>query len=719
MTTTEQDALRRLEQGVGVWIQGAPGSGRSHTLRAIARQWPGAVLWVDDPGADWLPTLPKTVLLCLDDASDGMARADLPENHPVVATGARPGEGWTLIALAPLSEEDSVQLFLQHAPAAGAMSALRGLARRLSGNPTAIIAAARRWPAERLEAILDNPSPGWPGLRDAYDALSESERDALALICRLPGPARREGLIWCGRARGVDGLVTAGWVTVPSPGRYALPAAIAEAVRPWRTGDVAPYFSWFAEEARNRVLSWDEAGGSREWFRSGLWPALAAQPNRRPEPWLFRGWSLSGESAQPLLDALKEHAATLPAMISARCAARAHHTLGERPQARQVLQDAVEAGDTERPRDAALAQMELGVAHHRLRELDAAMEAYESAMPMLTALDLRRGRMLCLANIAAVAHDRGEHEQARAGYQDAVADAAALGQLRPRGIFSSNLGALLVELGELDAARAALQQAVRNLSEEPDDRFLAITRANQAAVELIEGHLDAADTQYQEALALLGDTDPSSAALCHARRGAIAALRDRLDDARRHHERADLTAPPEDPLTIKLIALWRVFLEWQAGDRASALGRRRDSLHGEPSLVSISDDARLVLRLLERLAAQPDEVLLVGPEGAWFRLPGAARVSVERYAAVARILAFLAQEAERQPGTISDADTLITAGWPGEQIVPDAAKNRLAVSLARLRKLGMRELLQRTREGWRLDPDWSVLLLHVDEPAEG
>jgi tetratricopeptide (TPR) repeat protein len=713
------ESERSLQQGAGLWLRGPPGGGRSHRMRAIASAWAGPVLWLrDGPELDtlgWLDALPRSVLLCLDDAPEDIARARFGD-RPIVATGPRPGSGWEIEEIGALPDDDSVRLFLQHAPGAEPHKALRQLVRRLDGHPTAIIAAARRWPAARVETLLLDPSPAWPGLESAYGALSAAERDALALLCRLPGPTRLEGLRWCGQARGAAALVTAGWISVQAPGMVQLPLAVAQAIRPWQEGDVEPYFAWFLRETRPRAEVWDTSGGSREWFRAGLWPVLwARQDAETAAPWFFTAWSLSGEDGAELLSALAERP-TLPPVLAARCAARAHQAAGERSRAVESL--LAVGGSEDAPEQHALALMERGVAHHRLRQLDDAREAYAAALSRLEALSLRRGRMLCHANMAALAHDVGSRDAARTGYEQAIAEATALGELRLRGICSSNLGALLVELDELDAARAVLHLGARNLAEERDDRFSAIVQVNLAAVDLLEGHLDAADGHYREALRLLGETDPATIALCHARRGAVAALRSDLDASRSHHERAEATITIlQDPITARLVSLWRVFLEWQAGDRASALGRRRDSRSGEPSLLATSDEARLVVRLLERLARQPGETVVIGPGGAWLRLPGAERVSVQKYAAVALILELLARTAEDAPGQAADADVLIAAGWPGEQIGYEAARNRLSVALARLRRLGMRELIQRTRDGWRLDPDWPVILLRAEEPS--
>ena len=44
------------------------------------------------------------------------------------------------------------------------------------------------------------------------------------------------------------------------------------------------------------------------------------------------------------------------------------------------------------------------------------------------------------------------------------------------------------------------------------------------------------------------------------------------------------------------------------------------------------------------------------------------------------------------------------AAWASERIRWDSATNRLYVALSSLRQLGLRDVLQRTGDGWRLDP---------------
>jgi hypothetical protein len=50
-------------------------------------------------------------------------------------------------------------------------------------------------------------------------------------------------------------------------------------------------------------------------------------------------------------------------------------------------------------------------------------------------------------------------------------------------------------------------------------------------------------------------------------------------------------------------------------------------------------------------------------------------------------------------------DDLFRAGWPGERASQRAAANRVRVALATLRKLGLRDHLITTGDGYLLDPD--------------
>lgn len=113
-----------------------------------------------------------------------------------------------------------------------------------------------------------------------------------------------------------------------------------------------------------------------------------------------------------------------------------------------------------------------------------------------------------------------------------------------------------------------------------------------------------------------------------------------------------------------------------------------------------------------RLRAPPRWVswLEVGPGGAWFRCDGGERVAAlsARSSALANIVWTLAGEAAA--GRACDAERLIEAGWPGEQIMAEAAANRLYMAISTLRRRGLAQVLITVEGGYTLRPDYALAL---------
>lgn len=96
------------------------------------------------------------------------------------------------------------------------------------------------------------------------------------------------------------------------------------------------------------------------------------------------------------------------------------------------------------------------------------------------------------------------------------------------------------------------------------------------------------------------------------------------------------------------------------------------------------------------------QTLTLGPDAAWVAAPDGARHRLGR--AHRRILLALVEQYERarlQPLTIFD---LLATGWPGESLIGDSGINRAYVSLTRLRQLGLRDVIERFDDGYRLAP---------------
>ncbi len=99
---------------------------------------------------------------------------------------------------------------------------------------------------------------------------------------------------------------------------------------------------------------------------------------------------------------------------------------------------------------------------------------------------------------------------------------------------------------------------------------------------------------------------------------------------------------------------------------------------------------------------RPSFVLEVASDAAWFRAQGGALVDCRRRSVLRRILLALVHAPVGRACTL---DELVGIGWPGEKMSRPAARNRVHVSLCRLRALGLGRALVATRAGYLLHPD--------------
>ena len=106
------------------------------------------------------------------------------------------------------------------------------------------------------------------------------------------------------------------------------------------------------------------------------------------------------------------------------------------------------------------------------------------------------------------------------------------------------------------------------------------------------------------------------------------------------------------------------------------------------------------------------ESLIVDTRERAYRPPGQLEwVDMSRRETPFRLLEALVEHRIASPGDPLDPYTLFEQVWPDEQIMPDAAQNRLYVTVAALRRDGLREMLQNISGGYLLDPE--VRLLEV------
>jgi hypothetical protein len=109
--------------------------------------------------------------------------------------------------------------------------------------------------------------------------------------------------------------------------------------------------------------------------------------------------------------------------------------------------------------------------------------------------------------------------------------------------------------------------------------------------------------------------------------------------------------------------------------------------------------------MLERTLERAERVMLaVGEDGSWFSRSGAGSVSIAHRRSLCRLLAILADQRAARPGTPLGYAEITEAMWPGERILPGAAKSRIHVAISTLRKLGLGELVRGGSDGYYLDP---------------
>jgi hypothetical protein len=107
------------------------------------------------------------------------------------------------------------------------------------------------------------------------------------------------------------------------------------------------------------------------------------------------------------------------------------------------------------------------------------------------------------------------------------------------------------------------------------------------------------------------------------------------------------------------------------------------------------------------------EELTVDREAAWFRVGSDRIVDCRRHRNVRVALLMLIEAHATPDAAVVSWHQLVARLWPGESVVPRAAKNRVRVTIAHLRRLGLGGLIVTEGDGYRLDG--RVLVRVIDE----
>lgn len=300
-------------------------------------------------------------------------------------------------------------------------------------------------------------------------------------------------------------------------------------------------------------------------------------------------------------------------------------------------------------------------------DLGRATELAEAELNQAPSPSIVRG--LALGYLGNVARSRNQLDIAREQYRAARAVLDVVGEQLYRSVFEMDLGITELLAQDYDEAWRHLESARRGAESAPEEPMLG------------------ALIPHYEALTLVGLGEPELARTALRRFEALPSEAMSFL-ASTHALIEELTKKPIPPAATQMLA-----------------DRRRDA----PAF----EHARLTVRILRGLlggSTTPDDRLTLLEAEHRVRIGSELDAQFPPDSSEWRILLALASHRHARREDALSSEELIAAGWPGERIGPDAAKNRLHVALSKLRKRGLRDLLLRYPSGYALSPGLTVLL---------
>jgi predicted ATPase len=409
------------------------------------------------------------------------------------------------------------------------------------------------------------------------------------------------------------------------------------------------------------------------------------------------------EAAVALLAPLNSR---VPEAICLDRLAVAYIELGEHDRARAAAERAVATAKSIGDRHLeAMVSHSIAFIHHATGELDAAIALHEHTIQHCREIGERRYQMVCHGYVAWARLQQGRTADARASVRRCNAGLREVGDPRTQALFLSLEAAIEAHDGRVEDAEARFEQADRTFAAWADD-------IEGVEIHVLRGALDVARAVRaadRSALAAEGahgpvpGAPPGSGGI-----GGAEPRQRRATEAEKHAQRAGRGSaarsvrPPHGPPAAIDVERARERVRAAraptAPDRTSAASRS-SGIRRAIQLVEVAI-ARAEARGIH--TAQVPTYLELHHRGDWFALGEGARVECRGHHAPRRILLALAAhwlDAAAAPVT---AARLIEAAWPGERIQPRAARNRLHVALTTLRKLGLRELLKASGDGYAL-----------------
>ena len=742
---TDRGAARSLiARGVGlITLWGPPGIGKSRLARELAREVATSD-FVALEGARGLQGLEAAVLPRLERATEGLVVLDNlehllddetdgpevlnriqawvdggPEARSLLVTSRRrlrlPAEH--ALPLQPLSEAHGLELFTHlvrrhwpgFEPEHEDRAALLGLLGALEGLPLALELAAARWGlmgtqgllerlAEPLRVLARSPSTDsrHATLREAiawsWELLTAENQAALQAVSLFEGRFTvpdAEAMIGGDALGCLESLRDSALVQLPEPGWFELLASIKAFARE-QTGP----------ERRHAL-----AGAHADWLVQRLnegpsAEAILALSHDIPavaRVLLDRGDPRVEGVLEQLADLLPTFHAQLydeavrrlgtPRVRMLRALMLARHQRGE--EALQEVDAALGLGPE--PRIHASLLLVRALVAFTGGDAAGCLEASEQALVIARAHGMRHVVGSCLSNLATIDVAEGRFESA-----EALAIMREVDAHRSESTVLLNQARLWQAQGMLDEAERALRTALELKLDDGDAHTYGWLETNLGGVLQEAGRLEEARDCYLSAWETLRrESSPRAKGRCLGALASVEAMLGHLDEARTRLAEAQQVVATADQATRDIVGLYGLFL-LQAEGHDEAVWRRL----GESGHLKTLGSAREAARLLRRNLQKSGPALVVGEDGFW--LPDGEQVALGRHKSLWGMFLALA-EARRTGDGVLGIDELFEAGWPGVRISPDSARNRVHVNLVKLRAMGLRDLLLRSRGGYLLD----------------
>lgn len=277
-------------------------------------------------------------------------------------------------------------------------------------------------------------------------------------------------------------------------------------------------------------------------------------------------------------------------------------------------------------------------------------------------------------------------------------------------------GNVLALLGRLEESEEVTRRSIALSRTLGLTWFAELAHSGLTVVRLLQGRFaESLDllAGVEAAYRAVGDRDRSAMTAARQAMAASELGRDALAEERLEAARSSTGSSAVD----EVASAARIYVELARararGDDAAvaSTSARARALLADPAAAARTADARVIHACLAvALARATSEVdLVIGPDARWFRTAGGERVELLRRRAVRLVLERLARERLEAPGVALSVDALFAAGWPGERASADSARNRVHVTLTRLKDLGLRALLQSRDDGVLIAPDARVV----------